>query len=66
MTVPLLQMERVKEAKAKERRRPAHSSSELPTQISEVTTTEIMCHLGFVNSNNNAELEAVQSIWRHL
>ena len=29
------------------------------TPISEVTTTEIMCLMGFVNSNNNAELDAV-------
>ena len=36
------------------------------TPIAEVTMTEIMVHMGFVQPSSNAELEAVQSIWQHL
>ena len=36
------------------------------TRISEVTMTAIMTHMGFIQDNNNFDLEAVQSIWQHL
>lgn len=39
---------------------------ELDAEISEVTMTTIMAHMGFVQTSSNADLEAVQSIWQHL
>ena len=36
------------------------------TPIAEVTMTEIMVHMGFVQASSNADLEGAQSIWQHL
>ena len=35
-------------------------------EISEVTMTEIMLLMGFVQKSDNTELDAVQSVWHHL
>ena len=36
------------------------------TRISEVTFTYIMARMGFVQESNNADLEAIRTIWHHL
>ena len=38
----------------------------MDSRISEVTVENIMVNMGFIEENNNNDIEVVQTIWQHL